>query len=375
MDKLDLFRAIGELDDDMLQDAEAFLRAAPPKRRAPVWVKWGGLAACAAAVVCAVWALRPVEKPGQLQQDVTPPPEVTRNTSNIDRPAVEPEELKHLPVEVAWNVLTEAPPEGTAALFALMTEDFVPMTRAELLDYYGVSLPIEALFPDLLAVEPEEGDGFGRGIYRTGERGAYFDTNTFAFELDAGEVGLYVTLDKAFHQPIAPWELPGDSLSFTAINGWELALFLYPGEVGGQCFYTEFRQNGVNYRVTGKNMCEQEYAAVLEALLEERSDFAPGAVRTFRGTYGGGIGHQFLGTRNPDGSTTVEESWTGPLFLDLDDGGEYSSLCIELTPAQAAQFAGLDLGDRVTVSFVGEPATVGTVWTQQLVRVAKGEGA
>lgn len=88
-----------------------------------------------------------------------------------------------------------------------------------------------------------------------------------------------------------------------------------------------------------------------------------------RRAFGGGIGHQFLTTRNPDGSATVEESWTGPLFFDLDNGGEYSSLCIELTPEQAFQFAELDLGDQVTVRFTGEPATIGTVWNQQLVGI------
>lgn len=375
MSELDLFQAIGELDDGILEDAEAFLRGAPPKRRAPVWVKWGGLAACAAAVVCAVWALRPADEPGQpAQTDVPPPPKATQSAPNVDRPAVEPEELKQLPVEMDWNHLTEAPPEGTAALFALLWDDFVPMTRAELLDYYGVTLPVEETLPPFLTVGPEEGDdGFGRGIYRTGERGVYFDTNTFAFALDAGEVGMYITLDKAFHLPTAPWELPGDSLNFTAINGWELALFLYPDGEGNQVFYTEFTQNGVNYRVTGKNMCEQEYAAVLSALLERRDDFAPGQVRTVTGTYTGGLSRQTLTETQPDGGVSTQVTYGGILGLHLDDG---NGLRVELTPEQAEEFYGsLSLGDQVTVSFTGEPATAGTVWTRQLVRVAKGEGA
>lgn len=370
MTELELFQAVGELDDDILQDAKEFLCGAPAKRRAPVWVKWGGLAACAAAVVCAAWALRPTEKPGQ---PATPPPEVTQSVANIDRPAVEPEELKQLPVEMNWNVLAEAPPEGTAALFALMTEDFVPMTRAELLDYYGVALPVEEAMPNFFAVGPEEGDSFGRGIYQGAERGAYFDTNTFAFALPEGEVGVYVTLDKAFHLPAAPWELPGEDLHFTAVNGWELALFRYPDGEGNQFFRTEFRQSGVNYCVTGKNMCEQAYVAVLSALLEQREDYSPGEVRTVTGTYTGGLSRQVMTSTGPDGSAAVEVSYGGGLGLRLDDG---SGLRVELTPEQAEEFYGsLSLGDRVTVSFTGEPATVGTVWTQQLVRVGKGDGA
>lgn len=143
----------------------------------------------------------------------------------------------------------------------------------------------------------------------------------FSFTSTGGVQAVDIALDKVFHLPAGPWELTGDELRFTAVNGWELALFHYVDRDGNGYWYTEFRQNGVNYRVTGKNIGELEYAALLEALLEEREDFAPGEVRTFRGTYGGGIGHQFLTTRNPDGSTAVEESWTGPLFLHLDDGG------------------------------------------------------
>lgn len=376
MKELELFQAVGEVDDGILQDAEEFLNRTPGKghapavRRAPVWVKWGSLAACAALAVCAVWALRPAGEPGQRPQvDVPQAPAVTQSTPNEDRPAVEPgpEELARPAVELRFNELA-GEPQNVYSMFPLMAEDFVPMTRQELLDYYGVSLPVEELFPLLSNLEPE-GTGSGRGIYRREDWNIYWDGNTFSFTSADGVQAVYIALDKAFHLPSSPWELPGESLTFTDINGWELALFLYPDEAGGQCFYTEFRQNGVNYRVTGKNLAEGEFAALLEALLEEREDFTPGEVRTFRGTYGGGIGHQFLTTRNPDGSAGVEESWCGPLHLDLDNAAEYSTLNIELTPEQAAQFAELPPGGRVVVSFVGEPATVGTVWNQQLVSI------
>lgn len=372
MEKLDLFRAVGETDDDILEDAEAFLHApakrrAPAKCPAPAWVKWGSLAACAALALTGVFFFRRPNCTLPVASASVPP--AVQTDSATDRPAVEPEKITQPLVEMNFNELDKEPDMGVTSLFALMLEDFVPMTREELLDYYGVSLPVEELLPNLSAVGPEEGDGFGRGIYRRGDVGAYFDTNTFSFKSADGMLGVNVTLDKAFHLPSSPWELPGDELRFTSVNGWELALFRYPDEAGNQIFCTEFRQNGVNYRVTGKNLAEGEFSALLETLLEPREDFAPGEVRTFRGTYGGGIGHQFLTTRNPDGSATVEESWTGPLFFDLDNGGEYSSLCIELTPEQAARFAELDLGGQVTIRFTGEPATIGTVWNQQLVSI------
>lgn len=385
MEKLDLFCAVGEADDDILEDAEAFLSstAAVRKHHRP-WMKWGSLAACAALAVCAVWftAGTPEGTADPRAEDLLPPasqsaaptPEVTAGAENVDRPAVEPaEETARSFVKLRVNKLAEEP-HTVYSMYPLMA-DFVPMTRQELLDYYGVTLPVEELFPQLSAEEPE-GAGSGGGIYRREggdidrENGdIYWDSNTFSFTSAGGVKAVNIDLDKEFHLSGSRWELPGNELRFTAINGWELALFCYVDEEGNLYYYTEFRQNGVNYCVTGKNLAEGEFAALLEALLEERSDFAPGEVRTFRGIYGGGIGHQFLTTRNPDGSTAVEESWTGPLFLDLDDGGEYSSLSIELTPEQAEQFAELNLSGWVELSFIGEPATIGTVWNQQLVSI------
>lgn len=377
MEKLDLFQALGEVDDDILEDAEEFLHRTPDKRPAPAWMKWGSLAACAALAVCAVWFTTgtPVDtidprasEELPVSQSEAPSQEVGAPTS--DAPAVEPEALTRPSVETSYNELPESPPESTENLFALMWEDFVPMTREELLDYYGVTLPVEEPFPNLFALGPGEENSWG--IYRRTDGTPYFDTNVFSFGFADGTPVVYVGLDKAFHLPASSWELPGDELRFTRINGWELALFHWVDEDGSGCRYTEFQQRGVNYRVTGKGMGEQEFAVLLEALLEPREDYAPGEVRTFRGTYGGGIGHQFLTTRDPDGSAAVEESWCGPLFLDLDEGAEYASLSVELPPEQAAQLADLSLGDTVTVRFTGEPATVGTVWKQQLVSIERG---
>lgn len=369
MKNIELFQAAGELDDDLLLDAEEFLKG-PKKPKSRPWVKWGGLAACAALAACALWVMSPGE--GQRPQDATPPPEIVR-TPNVDPPVIESEPVNKPFVSMYFNQLTGEPEQSTTAMFALMGEDFVPMPREELLDYFGVTLPVEEVLPAYFAVGPEEGDGFGRGIYRSESRDTYFDTNTFSFEHTGGVIGVYVTLDKAFHMAAAPWELPGDLLEFTTINGWELALFRYPDEEGNQYFYTEFLQNDVGYRVCGKNMREQEYAAVLGALLEQREAPAPSEPRTFTGEYGGGIGYQTLTATNPDGSVTVEESRHGPLHLDLDGGSEYPSLRIELTPEQAEEFSDLSLGDRVEVTFTGEPASIGTVWTQQLVSLKRAE--
>lgn len=97
----------------------------------------------------------------------------------------------------------------------------MPMTCQELLGYYGVTLPVAELFPQLLAVWPGEGDGFGRGLYRREDGLPYFDTNTFSWSA-GGVTGVNITLDKVFHLPLSSWELPGNELCFTTLNGWEL---------------------------------------------------------------------------------------------------------------------------------------------------------
>lgn len=392
MEKLELFQAVGELDNDILQDAEEFLCRTSGKRHAPVWVKWGSLAACAALAVCAAWFITgtPVgtadprtseELLPSVSQSAAPSQEVTRGAANVDRPAVESaEETARSLVKLNPNKLTEAP-QTVHSMFALMTEDFVPMTREELLDYYGVSLPVEELLPQLSAVGPEEG-GFDRGIYRRESGDIYFDGNTFSFTSTDGVQTVNIALDKVFHMPAGPWELMGDELRFTVVNGWELALFHYVDRDGNGYWYTEFRQNGVGFRVTGKNTGELEYTALLEALLEEREDFTPGQVRTVTGTVSVGISKQTLTASQLDGDagstcTDTFVSYSGPLgLLTVYGGSGYSSLRIELTPKQAAQlqFAGLSVGDLVTVRFTGEPATIGTVWNQQLVSVEPVQG-
>lgn len=372
MEKLDLFYALGEVDDDILEDAEVFLHTSA-KRLTPAWMKWGSLAACATLAVCAIWvAGRPInttdprisEEPS-VSLSAAPSQEVGEPT--VDTPVEASEPLTRPAVEMHFNELAEAPVQNNVSLFALMMEDFVPMTREELLNYYGVTLPVEELFPHLSAVGPEVGDGFGRGIYRRDDGEPYFDCNTFSFASADGVLGVSISLDKAFHLPASIWELPGNELHFTVVNGWELALFRYPDEEGNKYFYTEFCQNGVNYRVTGKGMCEQEYAVVLESLLEPREDFAPGTVRTVTGTVTAGISRQVLTSTGPDGGVQTEVTWRGPLGLTVDDGSKYPSLLVELTPEQAFQFAELSVGDLVTVRFIGEPATVGTLWPQQIV--------
>lgn len=378
MNKWELFEAAGQVDNDLLEDAEEFLQRSGTRRPRP-WVKWGAMAACLTVAVCALWAIGLREPAGPAETAAMSDPKASEEllpteTQPADSvPPEEPEQITRPVVQVNLNQLDGAPEAGTySAWLDLSEENFVPMTREELLDYYGVTLPVGEVLPDLTAVGPKEDSGYGRGIYHN-ESGVYLDTNTFSFESADGVRGVYVKLEMARSLSSYVLELSKDMLAFTTINGWELALFQYSNWEGDNCQYVEFRQNGVTYYVRGKNLDNQEFAAVLEALLEERSDYAPGEPRTFIGAYNGGIGFQTLRSTNADGSVTVETSWTGVLGLTLEEGAEYAYLNMELTPEQAEELSVLSLGDPVAVTFIGEPATIGTVWPQQLVSLEKVE--
>ena len=45
MKKTEMFQAMGEIDDDLLTDAEEFLHT-PTTSKVRYWIKWCGLAAC-----------------------------------------------------------------------------------------------------------------------------------------------------------------------------------------------------------------------------------------------------------------------------------------------------------------------------------------
>lgn len=371
MDNFKLYKAVGEIDDSLLLEAESAWERGNVKRVRFPAARWAALAACllliTAAVLC--WPR---------QGGVQLPADGTANGGNQSgggtvQPVVPPAAVKLAFNEVAAapvggssvNDVT-SPPVGVTAMVSLDTEDFVPMTYEEVQDYFGVTLPAEE---DLSGMTLTGGGCFGDGfgVYRTGERGTYYDINAFSFSDAAGAKSLDISLRTMFIMNPSSLDIAAgpEKIVTTRIKGWDLALFRYAGNGGyygeeGRIYcHTQFLQDGVAWGVTASGLTEKELARVLEAILPEKT--AVDGPRTASGTV------SWVDDRHEDYFDGQEHHYTeGHDFIQVElDSGERFTVWI---PGQANQYA---KGDRVTVTYTGEPATISNLWPGQVESVVK----
>ena len=89
-----LFRAIGDVGDDLIARADA-----PVKKAPRVWVKWAALAACCALVIGAAAFVVPMFHAGSSAPEAASAP--TADTAAPEAPA---EEEMEMTLEAAWNI-------------------------------------------------------------------------------------------------------------------------------------------------------------------------------------------------------------------------------------------------------------------------------
>ncbi len=224
----------------------------------------------------------------------------------------------------------------------LSGEDFVELSYLKLLDYYGVELSVETLFPELSRQEPAQGS---YGIYQDPARGVYYDKNSLSFQNEDGTVTLDIAFSKAVHRPSGSLSLTGPTLEFTAVNGRRLALFRYTDEAS-VCYYAEFLQNGVGWYLGSAGMDEADFLRLLLAVA------APG---------------DGAETHTVSGTVIAIDPYAGSMGVQPEDdlAGHQIRLPDTISPEDYA------LGDRVTVTYVGEPATIHTIWAEQLLDITK----
>lgn len=92
MDKMDLFAAVSEIDDDVLERSENEVQ----RIKSPIWIKWGSLAACVCIVVAGIVALPKgtfngphIPSPPPAQTTNSPSPQTT-NPMPTDSPTSPP---------------------------------------------------------------------------------------------------------------------------------------------------------------------------------------------------------------------------------------------------------------------------------------------
>ena len=358
MRKEEFFEVLGELDDDLVEEAKS--DGKENKTGRPAWVRRGALAACLCLAAVGVFTAVHLWGTGGIP---VPDPNGT--------PVREPEPGEYPPAGIVPGFTLDEPdggdkfpavfndvdaaPVGKSAMIALLTEDFCPMSTEESLAYFGVTIPEDGIVPGL---ELTGGGcaGDGHGVYRREGLGVYFDTNWYEFT--GGGKRVTLILRTHFHLIPSP-ELVANGpehIEFTEFRGWELTLFRYADENGAQCVYTEFVLDGVTCTVSAFGLEDSELAAALMSILPQK-ERVPGPV-----TVTGAVTH--VDSRTSDYFDGTQHHYSEDHdFIDVDCGG--TSLTVWL-PGEADRFR---IGDSVTVTYNGEPATAYNIWPGQLVSV------
>ena len=323
-----LSEAISQIDDKYYQEAASY----QGKRHR--WAKFISLAACA-AIVAAVSAASLQE---QLPEQTVP----EGNTPIVSDPGSHPD---HTGPAIQLMVNEIGVPNTVTNNIALLWDDYTPIPYEELLAYFDVSLPITETLPDFTL----QSKNFG--IFQSEDSKVYFDGNLVVFRNSDGTQSISITLSKVFKHTFDVFELTGDELQFTGINGRELAVFHYTSDSGADCYYTEFLQNDVAFLVCSENVSPEDYAVCLQALVEKKQQ-GTGPVQPITGRIS---------------AVDPYANYIG-IFLDEEEGAKYScGYGIHLPDGESAE--SYSLGGRVAVTYTGEPATICTIWAEQLVDI------
>lgn len=340
MKREDISRALGDIDPAFVEEAAD----QPPGRRpAPGFLRWAmPVAACVGVVLLVVWGPSPAvdgqetcagQSTAEMAQASSGTAQPPADSSGIGAPENEAErdQYKNMSGSLVCNHARLQP--AVHGEVDLKGGDFVPMDRGALLDYYGVELPIPQVLPDLDPLDgPEE-----QGLWRQEDGQVYRDSNGFSFANAAGDRQVELVLSKASHfVQVLPQLLDGETLQFTPVNGLYLAVFQGDGTL-----YTEWMQGEVGWRLSAHGLTHGEFYRLLAALI---SPVEPEPEHSLTGEIG------------------VIDPVARSLWLDPPEG---RSIRVQLP--QGVPMEDLKLGDRATVTWRGECATLDTVWAQQLM--------
>ena len=321
--------AMSEVNDKYYEEAENYHGQ---KQR---YVKFTSLATWATIVIAATFgALWNI--PGQtVPQPGYDPPIITGPDDQSDDPKQ----------AISLNVNEIEEPNVVGGSIGVGVDDFTAMSYEELLTYFDTSLPISETLP-YLTLQSED-----FGIHQTDHRDIYYDENCVVFQSSDGTQSISIDLSKVFKHYSDVFTLRADELQFTEINGRELAVFHYTDETGADCYHTEFLQNDVAFVVCSENISAEDYGKCLQILVEKAQQDS-GSVHTVTGEiivtdpYANSIG----------------------IYLDEELAPQYSrGYGVNLPSGYSTD--GYSLGDRVEVTYRGEPATIRTIWAEQFVDV------
>lgn len=322
--------AMNEINDKYYEEAANYQCK---KRR---WIKLTPLAACVVIVLAVsfatLWRQFSGQTVSQLEFNspiITSPDNHSDNTEQV----------------ISLNINEINSPDTVIHNIALMRDDYTAMSYEELLTYFDVSLPITETLPYLTLQSKEF------GIYQSEDRSIYFDGNSVVFESSDGTQSISIVLSKVFKHTYDLFDLSEEELKFTDINGRELAVFHYTNDNEEDCYYAEFLQDDIAFLVGSENISVEDYAKCLQALVNK-------------------IQQSSKSTQTITGEIIAIDPYTNHIgiLLDEDKAPKYSrGYGINLPDGQSTE--DYSLGDRVEVTYMGEPATICTIWAEQFVDI------
>ncbi len=142
---------------------------------------------------------------------------------------------------------------------ARMRDDFVEMTREEMISYYGVNFVPEV--PSDMKIKEGEKSGIYRRGGGTGE--VYWDEDEVKFSNADSTRNVILTVDKGGYVYVDHNPLKGTEEK-SVINNVEL--FIGLSEDGW--FYTEFMYKNVGFLICAQGITENEFVSVIESIIK-----------------------------------------------------------------------------------------------------------
>jgi hypothetical protein len=237
-----LFKAIGNIDDELLERSENNIKS----KNNLYWARWLPITVSFCLIIVGVVLL--------IDSNNAQPKESSTNSF----------------VNVHVNELCTQPSFTISEIF-LLKDDYIVMTDDEFMTYFGLRLPGEIISG--LTLQKQNSNG-NNGIYKNNIRGAYYDTHSFHYSNANGSQGITIILSKGRLPRRIIWEPVFPPFLNSDVNGIAVTIAHYMGvydfsgkDENNDIYYAEFMLKGNGYAVISKNMSAPNFMAALTIIV------------------------------------------------------------------------------------------------------------